>query len=98
MTASPLLPWKTASAEGTSDPVSTMHTLAAVNASPAITHVRRSLWRRWHNPRAVSMSVFLIGCGRSGTNMVTRRLARSWQVDFYNEDHPAAFENYLLRD
>jgi hypothetical protein len=44
-----------------------------------------------------SIPVFLVGCGRSGTNMVTRHLATSPDVELFNEDHPAAFERYRLR-
>lgn len=44
-----------------------------------------------------SIPVFLVGCGRSGTNMITRHLATSPDVELFNEDHPAAFERYHLR-
>jgi hypothetical protein len=30
--------------------------------------------------------------------MLSKRLARSWAIDIYNEDHPAAFEDYYLKD
>jgi hypothetical protein len=59
---------------------------------------RRKLWLRWNNPEQRSSPVFLVGCGRSGTNMIGKRLARSWQIDIYNEDHPAAFDDYYLKD
>lgn len=60
--------------------------------------IRRSLWQYVDNPIGHSRPVFLLGCGRSGTTMVIDHLARSWQVDLYNEDHPAAFEKWRLRD
>jgi hypothetical protein len=55
-------------------------------------------WQRWHNPNGQSIPAFLVGSGRSGTNMLTKALAKSWQVDLYNEDNPAAFKNWFLRD
>lgn len=62
------------------------------------TDFRKSSYQRLSNPSGHSIPVFLVGCGRSGTNMVTSQLAKSWQVDSYNEDHPAAFYNWRLRD
>ncbi|MGD8751139.1 MAG: sulfotransferase domain-containing protein [Anaerolineales bacterium] len=52
----------------------------------------------WHNPAGYSLPVFLLGCGRSGTTMLVQQLNKSWQVKLYNEDHPAAFQNWTLRD
>ena len=57
----------------------------------------RSLIRRIGNPSGNSRPVFLVGAGRSGTSMIVRRLARSWRVEFYNENNPAAFDYYRLR-
>jgi hypothetical protein len=63
---------------------------------------RQRAWRKrfWQTvwPTAVSRPVFLIGCGRSGTSMLVWQLDQSWQVNLYNEDHPAAFDNFRLRD
>ncbi|GAG76799.1 unnamed protein product [marine sediment metagenome] len=59
---------------------------------------RKSVRQRLDNPKGKNQAVFLVGCGRSGTNMVTRRLARSWQVDLYNEDNQEAFNNWRLRE
>lgn len=59
---------------------------------------RRRIWQYIDNPTDDSAPVFLVGCGRSGTNMVIDKLATSWQVDAYNEDHPAAFEEWRLRE
>lgn len=56
------------------------------------------IWQRWNNPGRQSTPVFLVGSGRSGTNMLASTLAKSWQVELYNEDHPAAFKNWFLRD
>lgn len=49
-----------------------------------------------HNGR--SRPAFIVGCGRSGTSMLLHHLSKTWQVEPYNEDHPAAFENYRLKD
>ena len=54
--------------------------------------------RRWSNSERKSTPVFLLGCGRSGTNMLSRCLGRSFQVELFNEDHPEAFEKWRIRD
>jgi hypothetical protein len=58
----------------------------------------RSLVQRLRNPSGDSRPVFLVGAGRSGTSMIVRHLARTWQVALFNEDDPAAFRDYHLRD
>ncbi|VAW31168.1 hypothetical protein MNBD_CHLOROFLEXI01-4666, partial [hydrothermal vent metagenome] len=60
--------------------------------------VKKTALRRRHNPEGVSVPVFLVGCGRSGTSMFIWQLEKSWQIELYNEDHPAAFDVYRLRD
>lgn len=56
-------------------------------------------WRqRWHNPQKQSQPIFLVGCGRSGTSMLTYHLGRSWRLDAYNENDAAAFNRWRLRD
>jgi hypothetical protein len=60
--------------------------------------IRKEFVRRLHNPLGGSRPVFLVGCGRSGTNMITRHLARSWQIKLYNEDNSLAFKNWRMRD
>lgn len=62
------------------------------------THYYRSIVRKIDNPQRSITPVFLIGCGRSGTNMVLDSLGKSFQVDVFNEDHPAAFEKWRLKD
>ena len=59
---------------------------------------RIKVLRRLSNPLKHSTPVFLLGCGRSGTNMLSRSLGKSFQVDLYNEDHPAAFEKWRIKD
>jgi len=59
--------------------------------------LRKNLQSRLDLPKEGSTAVFLIGCGRSGTNMVARRISRSWQVSFYNEGDAAAFDDYRLK-
>lgn len=51
----------------------------------------------WYNPSGHSTPVFMLGCGRSGTTMLLRHLGRSWQVDIFNENHPAAFSQWRIR-
>ena len=60
--------------------------------------LRRLVWQRGHIPVRKSTPAFLVGNGRSGTSMIVRQLAKSWQVKLYNEGDPEAFENWFLRD
>lgn len=60
--------------------------------------LKKTVRRRLHNPDGVSVPIFLVGCGRSGTSMFIWQLEKSWQIKLYNEDHPAAFAEYRLRD
>ncbi len=59
---------------------------------------RKQRWQRRMNPDGVTKPVFLVGNGRSGTSMLVFHLTRSWHIDLYNEDNPAAFEKWFLRD
>ena len=44
-----------------------------------------------------SRPVFIVGSGRSGTTMLIKQLDESWQVELYNEGHPAAFDRWRLK-
>jgi len=44
------------------------------------------------------LPVFVIGSGRSGTDLLMHCLSQSLEVALLNEDHPAAFQNWRLRD
>jgi hypothetical protein len=59
--------------------------------------VQKQLWQRISNQRGKTEPVFLVGCGRSGTNMIVQRLSRSYSLDLYNEDHPDVFINWRLK-
>ncbi|RMH02236.1 MAG: hypothetical protein D6706_00495 [Chloroflexi bacterium] len=61
------------------------------------TRMRKALWQRVHNPDGRSRPVFLVGCGRSGTSMLVWQLDKLWQVELFNENHPAAFDQFRLR-
>lgn len=58
---------------------------------------QRANWQRENNPNGRSTPVFLIGNHRSGTSMLVFHLARSLRVQLYNEDHPAAFEQWFIK-
>ncbi len=60
--------------------------------------LKKRVQRRLNNPDGASVPIFLVGCGRSGTSMFIWQLDKSWQIELYNEDHPAAFDLYRLRD
>ena len=60
--------------------------------------MKKNALRRRYNPEGTSVPIFLVGCGRSGTSMFIWQLDKSWQIKLYNEDHPAAFDDYRLRD
>ncbi len=59
--------------------------------------LERRIWRLFRPVKNPS-PLFLIGSGRSGTDLVVENLSRSPELDVYNETHPAAFENWRLRD
>jgi hypothetical protein len=58
---------------------------------------RKFFLQRLHSAPGESRPVFLVGNVRSGTSMIVFQLANSWQVDLYNEDDPAAFEDWRLK-
>jgi hypothetical protein len=62
--------------------------------------VRAEHWtrRRLQGPRHGARAAFLVGCGRSGTNMLVDRLSRSWELEPVNEYDPTAFQEWWLRD
>jgi hypothetical protein len=60
--------------------------------------LKKTVQRRLNNPAGASLPIFLVGCGRSGTSMFIWQLEKSWQIQLYNEDHQAAFDEYRLRD
>lgn len=60
--------------------------------------LRKSAWRHWHNPKGYTLPIFLVGSGRSGTNMLVYYLSRLWHIELYNEDNPAAFKDWRLRE
>ena len=59
--------------------------------------IYRQLHQRWHNAGKRSRPAFLLGCGRSGTSMLVLHLGRTWQIDLYNENNPAAFDHWRLQ-
>lgn len=58
---------------------------------------RKKLWQLLKNPRKITRPAFVVGSGRSGTSMLIFHLAKSWEIDLYNENHPEAFRNWRLR-
>ncbi|MCP5098674.1 MAG: sulfotransferase [Chloroflexi bacterium] len=71
---------------------------AANKAKDARELRRKQQWQRKYNPARETVPVFLVGNGRSGTSMLVYHLTRSWHIDLYNEDNPAAFDKWFLRD
>lgn len=68
-------------------------------AMRAVRRAHRYMWQRWHleqgGPRC---GVFVVGCQRSGTNMLLDILGRSQQTWIYNEGDRAAFSGFRLRE
>jgi len=62
------------------------------------TEIRKHIWQRLKNPTGHTTPAFLVGNVRSGTSMIVFHLAKSWQVNLYNEDNPAAFQYWRIRD
>jgi hypothetical protein len=59
---------------------------------------QKYFWQRLRNPSGNTIPVFLVGNVRSGTSMIVYHIAKSWQVTLFNEDNPAAFNLWRLRD
>ncbi|NUM47489.1 MAG: hypothetical protein HUU38_22535 [Anaerolineales bacterium] len=66
--------------------------------SSTTTELQKRVVQRWKHPSGITRPVFLIGNVRSGTSMVVFQLAKSWQVKLYNEDNPAAFDYWRMRE
>lgn len=58
-----------------------------------VKRMRQSLTRGSDRPAPL----FLVGCQRSGTNMLMDVLEQDPNTWTYNEDHPKAFDNYRLK-
>lgn len=41
--------------------------------------------------------IFIVGSGRSGTDIVAHCLSKAWDVELINEDNPKAFDNWRLK-
>ena len=59
---------------------------------------KKLTYQRLNPSPTEAIPVFLVGCQRSGTNMLMDVLDRSWETWTYNEaDHSPAFNKYRIR-
>lgn len=58
---------------------------------------RKQLWQLLYGTAGEARPVFLVGCQRSGTNMLQEAIDRSLQTWIYNEDNSTAFDNYRIQ-
>lgn len=58
---------------------------------------RKRAWRAARTRPAEKIVAFILGCQRSGTNMLLRTLDRMMEVDRFDEDDPRAFVNNRIR-
>jgi hypothetical protein len=49
------------------------------------------------SPSRAARPVFILGSGRSGTDIVSHCLSKAWDVELVNEDNPKAFDNWRLK-
>ncbi|MBL3556707.1 MULTISPECIES: sulfotransferase family protein [Marinobacter] len=49
-------------------------------------------------PSQATRPVFILGSGRSGTDIVSHCLSKAWDVELINEDNPKAFDNWRLKN
>lgn len=49
------------------------------------------------SPSHTTQPVFILGSGRSGTDIVAHCLGKAWGVELINEDNPKAFDNWRLK-
>ncbi|MDK8464261.1 sulfotransferase [Marinobacter sp. SS13-12] len=59
-------------------------------------HYLKLLYQRV-NPSHETRPVFILGSGRSGTDIVSHCLSKAWDVELINEDNPKAFDNWRLK-
>lgn len=59
-------------------------------------HCLKLLYQRF-NPSSETQPVFILGSGRSGTDIVAYCLSKGWDVELINEDNPKAFDNWRLK-
>lgn len=59
-------------------------------------HYLKALYQRL-NPSNGARPVFILGNGRSGTDIVAHCLSKGWGVELINEDNPKAFSNWRLK-
>jgi hypothetical protein len=72
--------------------------LISVVQSLSLPHLKSLRNRFVPIPSHQSLTVFVAGVHRSGTNMMMQILERSWDTDVYNEADSRAFREYMLRD
>ncbi|MGM0766744.1 MAG: sulfotransferase [Pseudomonadota bacterium] len=69
----------------------------AYRAGRKLRHLRKQAYQLvW--PADQTRPVFLVGSGRSGTDIVAYSLSRCRDVELVNEDNPKAFENWRFRN
>lgn len=61
-----------------------------------VRYLLKKVYHRFHCSDQ-SRPVFLLGSGRSGTDIVAHCLSKDWNVELINEDNPKAFENWRLK-
>lgn len=59
-------------------------------------HYLKLLYQRV-TPSHETRPVFILGSGRSGTDIVAHCLGKAWSVELINEDNPKAFDNWRLK-
>jgi hypothetical protein len=67
-------------------------------ATDLILRRRKRAHRQAHSPTVPARAAFVVGCQRSGTDMVLWRLDRSLDVDRFDESARAAFNDCRIRD
>lgn len=68
----------------------------AYRAKRCVRYILKQFYQRvsWTNE---SRAVFILGSGRSGTDIVAHCLSKAWDVELINEDNPKAFDNWRLK-
>jgi hypothetical protein len=59
-------------------------------------HVLKKVYQRLSNEKD-STPVFILGSGRSGTDIVSHCLGKAWDAELFSEDNPKAFDNWRLK-
>lgn len=61
-------------------------------------HITKNIYQSLRQNPGPPQAIFIVGSGRSGTDILTHIVSTSYDVRLYNEDNPAAFNNWRFKN